>query len=56
MKFDPGLFPQLVANGIGTVTDGTGRFCHVSGTLEFNALFNVAELKGTHIYTGEILY
>ena len=53
---DPKAFPQLKAEGIGTVNGGTGRFENATGELSFSADFNVADLKGTQYYNGEIRY
>ena len=55
-EIDPGQFPLLIAAGSGNITEGTGRFIDATGTLDFNAVFNVAELKGTHFFNGEITY
>lgn len=49
-------FPLFYCEGTGTIDGGTGRFENASGELSFSADFNVAELKGTHYYSGEIQY
>ncbi|MBN2638107.1 MAG: hypothetical protein JXR65_03350 [Bacteroidales bacterium] len=53
---DPTGFPLFYCEGTGTVDGGTGRFENASGELSFSADFNVAELKGNHYYSGEIIY
>jgi len=53
---DPTGFPLFYCEGTGTVNGGTGRFVNATGELSFSADFNVAELKGTHYYSGEIRY
>jgi len=49
-------FPLFYGEGTGTVDGGTGRFKNASGELSFSVYFNVAELKGTQWFSGEIMY